>query len=409
MTDKIKIAVLGLGCRGKDLLNKILLPQNDVEVVGVCDSYRDRVEYACRSVAEKSGNAPFGTTNYKEIFGITGLDAVVISTAWEDHLKIAIHSLEKGVAVALEVGGAYSLEELWELVRTQERTGTSFMFMENCCFDRNEILATAMVRKGVFGTIVHLEGAYSHDLREEIAGGAKNRHYRLRNYISRNCENYPTHEIGPIAKILDINRGNRFISLVSVASKAAGLEEYAEENAGKYPELKGVKFKQGDIVTTVITCANGETVTIKLDTTLPRFYTRNFTVRGTKGFYEQNTNTVFLDFPHDDAYDPAVMYKRYFDNGKDYEEEFLPDFWKEITPEQLSAGHGGMDHFIFRNFIDCIKEGGEPCIDVYDAATWMSISVLSEQSILLGGAPVAFPDFTDGKWMMRKRKDVCSF
>ncbi|MBP5466766.1 MAG: Gfo/Idh/MocA family oxidoreductase [Clostridia bacterium] len=409
MKEKINIAIIGLGCRGTDLLNKILLPQTDVEIVGVCDSYGDRVEEACKKISEKTGKNAFATSDYKQVLDINGLDAVVISTAWEYHLKIAIHALKKGVAVALEVGGAFSLEELWELVRTQEKTKTPFMFMENCCFDKSELLATAMVRKGVLGTIVHMEGAYSHDLREEIAGGAKNRHYRLRNYLYRNCENYPTHEIGPIAKILDINRGNRFVSLVSVASKAVGMKEYALENAEKYPELNGLEFNQGDIVTTVITCANGETVTIKLDTTLPRFYTRNFIVRGTKGFYEQNTNTVFLDGPHDDAYDPAIMYRRYLENGKDYEKEYLPEFWQIITSEQLSAGHGGMDYFIFRNFIDSIKSGTEPCIDVYDAATWMAISVLSEQSIKNGGAPICFPDFTDGKWMMRQRKDVCQF
>ena len=409
MKDKIKVAVIGLGCRGKHLLQNVLIPQKDVEIAGVCDSYSDRVEEACNTVFDRTGIRPLATADYKEALAIKGLDAAVISTAWEYHLKIAIHALNCGVAVALEVGGAFSIEELWELVRAQERTGTPFMFMENCCFDKAELLATSMARKGLFGTVVHMEGSYSHDLREEIAGGAKNRHYRLRNYISRNCENYPTHEIGPIAKILDINRGNRFVSLVSVASKASGMKEYVSLNKDKYPELEGVEFNQGDIVTTVITCANGETVTIKLDTTLPRFYTRNFTLRGTKGFYEQNTNTVFLDGPHEDTYDPASMYAKYLDSGKKYEEEYLPSFWKNITKEQLESGHGGMDYFIFREFIDCIKEGKEPCIDVYDAAAWMAISVLSEQSVQSGGAPVAFPDFTDGKWMMRRRLDVCNF
>ncbi len=405
MKDKLNFAVIGLGQRGKGLLNNILLNCDDVVISGLCDAYSDRVAEGIKAVKEKKGYEPLGFTDYEKALEIKGLDCALVSTAWEYHLKIAISALKKGVAVALEVGGAFSMEELWELVRTQENTGTPFMLMENCCFDKSELMATAMARKGVFGTIVHAEGAYSHDLREEIAGGNKNRHYRLRNYMSRNCENYPTHEIGPIAKVLDINRGNRFVSLVSVASKAAGLKEYVRENADKYPELSDVDFKQGDIVTTIITCANGETVTIKLDTTLPRFYTRNFTLRGTKGFYEQNTNTVFLDGPHEDKWIPSVMYAQYLNNGKDYEEEYLPDFWKNVTKEQLSAGHGGMDHFIFRHFIDSIKEGKEPYVDVYDAATWMAISVLSEQSIELGGKSVVFPDFTEGKWLIRKRND----
>ena len=405
MKERLKMAVIGLGQRGYSLLDAVLVRQNDVEIVAVCDAYQDRVERAQKLVKEINGIDAFGTIDYKEVFE-QKLDAVLVATAWEQHVEVTLYALEKGIAVAMEVGGTYSENELWELVRTQQRTKTPFMFMENCCFDKTELLATSMARKGVFGKIVHMAGAYGHDLRKEIASGNKIRHYRLRNYMKRNCENYPTHEIGPIAKVLDINRGNRFVSLVSVASKAEGLKEYVKENAETYPELQDVTFKQGDIVTTIITCANGETVTLRLDTTLPRFYARDFTVRGTKGFYEQNTNTVFLEGDKED-WVAVNSYKRFIDNAVEYEQEYLPSFWKNITEEQMKAGHGGMDYFEFRHFIDCIKEGSEPAIDVYDAATWMMISVLSEQSIALGGAPVLFPDFTEGKWLYRERKDVC--
>ena len=408
MKDSLNFAVIGLGQRGKGLLENILIAQSDVNIVGVCDAYSDRAEEGGKFVKEKRGVEPLITTDYKEIFGIKDLDCVLISTAWEYHLKIAIYAMKKGVAVALEVGGAFSMEELWELVRVQEQTGTPFMFMENCCFDKGELLATNMARHGLFGDVVHLEGAYSHDLRCEVSSGMQIRHYRLRNYIHRNCENYPTHEIGPIAKLIDINRGNRFVSLVSVASKAEGLKRYVKDNAEKFPELVGQEFKQGDVVTTVITCANGETVTIKLDTTLPRFYSRNFTVRGTKGMYSGDSNLVYLD-GDEEGYDTLEMHRKFFDNGKKYEEKYLPDFWKTVTKEQLEAGHGGIDYFEFRCLVDCLKKGEEPPIDVYDAATWMAISILSEESIQKGGAPVTFPDFTDGKWMLRERKDVCEF
>jgi predicted dehydrogenase len=401
------MAVIGLGQRGYSLMKNILLAQPDVEVIGVCDTYQDRVDQAVEKVKEIKGNTPLGTLDYKEIFTLSNLDAVLVATAWEFHNEITIYSLRKGIPVAMEVGGAYCEQELWELVRAYEETKTPLMFMENCCYDRCEVLATKMARAGLFGKIVHMEGSYSHDLRYEIAGGNILRHYRLRNYINRNCDNYPTHEIGPIAKLLDINRGNRFVSLVSVASKAEGLKEYVNNNLDKYGELSGVEFKQGDIVTTIIKCANGETVTIKLDTTLPRFYSRHFTIRGTKGFYEQNTNTVFLDKVHkEDMWTPAESYKCFIDNAKEYEEEYLPDFWKNITKEQLEAGHGGMDFFEFRAFIDALKNGEEMPIDVYDAATWMAITDLSERSILNNGAPVDFPDFTCGKWILRPRKDV---
>jgi predicted dehydrogenase len=193
-----------------------------------------------------------------------------------------------------------------------------------------------------------------------------------------------------------------------VASKAEGLKEYVKAHAEEYPDLQDTEFKQGDIVTTIITCANGETATLRLDTTLPRFYARDFTVRGTKGFYEQNTNTVFLDGDKEDSI-AVNSYKRLIDNGVEYEQEYLATCWKTITKEQMEAGHGGMDYFEFRHFIECLKKGEEPAIDVYDAATWMAVTALSEQSIALGGAPVLFPDFTNGSWVYRERKDVCEF
>ncbi len=407
MKQSINMAVIGLGQRGAGLMNGVLLKQPDVNIIGVCDNYQDRVDLAIKRVNEKKGNTPFGTTDYKQIFELENLDAVLVATAWEYHNEITIYALRKGIPVAMEVGGAYCEQELWDLVHAYEETKTPLMFMENCCYDKCEVLATKMARAGLFGKIVHLEGSYSHDLREEIAGGYINRHYRLRNYINRNCDNYPTHEIGPIAKLLDINRGNRFVSLVSVASKAEGLKEYVKDNAEKYADLQDVTFKQGDIVTTIITCAGGETVTIKLDTTLPRFYARNFTVQGTKGFYEQNTNTVFIDKVHKEEFWTGLeSYQKMINNAQEYEEEYLPDFWKKITKEESEAGHGGMDYFEFRAFIDAVKNGTEMPIDVYDAACWMAITDLSERSIANGGTPVAFPDFTCGKWLVRPRKDV---
>ena len=409
MKNSLNMAVIGLGNRGKSLLEQVLVNQDDINIVALCDVYGDRVEAAVKSVEERKGNTPFGTTDYKKVFEVENLDAVLVATAWETHMEVTLYAMEKGVAVAMEVGGAYNIEELWELVKTWERTKTPFMFMENCCFDKTELLATAMTRKGIFGEIVHATGAYAHDLRYEVSYGNINRHYRLRNYIKRNCENYPTHDIGPIAKLLDINRGNRFVSLVSVASKSVGLKEYVRNHKEDLSDLLDVDFKQGDIVSTIITCANGETVTLKLDTTLPRFYSRDFSVYGTKGFYEQNTNTVYLEEYGEEFWEAVESYKKFIDNATQFEKEFLPACWKNLTQEQKDSGHGGMDYFEFRSFIDSIKSGEEPPIDVYDAATWMAITVLSEQSIQQGGTSVPFPDFTNGMWILRERKDVCDF
>ena len=229
--EKLRIAVIGCGCRGKGMLKHVLLKMADIEVVAVCDTYADRVEFACNLVQEACGKRPFGSVNFKDILALEDVQAVYVATSWETHVEIAIESLKAGKPTAMEVGGAYDLQSLWTLVYTWEETQVPFMMMENCCFGKSELLATALVRHGILGDVVHCHGAYSHFLGEEVAGGEQNRHYRLRNYMGRNCENYPTHELGPIAKILNINRGNRMVSLVSVASRAAGIEAYVARNA----------------------------------------------------------------------------------------------------------------------------------------------------------------------------------
>ena len=401
---KLRMAIVGLGSRGGGMLHSFYSKQKDIEILYTCDEYEDRAKDNAQFVKEKMGNDCRWTLDYKEVLADKDVEAVVVYTSWETHIKIAIDSMLAGKITGMEVGGAYSVEECWELVRTYERTKTPIMFLENCCYDRSELLALKMARAGMFGEIVHCSGAYSHDLRNEITHGKENRHYRLRNYLVRNGENYPTHELGPIAKILDINRGNRMLSLVSMASKSAGLEAYVNANKDTInPELIGKKWAQGDIVTTVIKCANGETILLKLDTTIPGFYNRDFTVRGTEGSYFQAFNGYLSGEDH--SFNPVGFIRENLDSAEKYK-EMLPSQWLNITEEDKETGHGGMDGFMCRQFIDRAKSGEEFALDVYDAASWMVITALSEQSIAMGGAPVAIPDFTSGEWTRRQRKDV---
>lgn len=408
---KVKLAVVGVGSRGRDVTLNTLLKIKDASVVSVCDIYSDRAEEVAKSASEIQGFDVPAFTDYKKALNVSGIDAAVIITSWEAHSEVAMYAMRKGIPVGSEVGGEFSLNSCYELVSVQESTGTPYMFLENCCYGKDELLATAMARKGVFGEIVHCSGAYAHDLRSEVAWGIENRHYRFKNYQHRCCENYPTHDLGPIAKLLDINRGNRIVSLTSMASKSAGLHEYIKSQSleKEVPEyMLNTEFAQGDIVTTILKCAGGETITLRLDTTLPRFYSRDFTVRGTKGMYEQATNSVFIEGIHKEGWslDPVVKYKEIIDNAKEYEAEYLPKIWKDITPEETEAGHGGMDHFIYRDFVNAVKNNTVFPIDVYDAAVWMAVTSLSEQSILQGGALQLMPDFTHGTWQTRDRLDV---
>lgn len=402
---KIKTGVIGLGGRGWGLLGTILACE-EAEVVAVCDVYEDRVGNAQKKVEEKTGKKPVGYTDYLELLKNPDVEAVLIVSSWDEHTRMAVNAMKAGKITALEVSGAYDVEDCWELVRTYEETKTPIMFMENCCFDEFELLSTSLARSGKLGEIVYCHGAYAHELCDEIAGGKVNRHYRLENYKRRNCENYPTHELGPIARLLNINRGNKMLSLTSVASKQVALNDYVN-NDEKNPDksLKGTKFAQGDIVVTTITCANGEVITLRLDTTLPRQYSREFTVRGTKGLCMQDDNLVMLKGEMDEEFDAKVWMKKNYDTAEKYR-DYLPEMWQNITEEEKKLGHGGMDYFEFKAFFQAVLKGEEMPIDVYDAAAWMCITPLSEQSIAHGGMPQAIPDFTRGKWMLREPKDV---
>lgn len=390
---KINIAVIGLGARGSGNL-KTILKFSEIEVTAVCDLYKDRCEKAVQTVRELGFKTPFSTVDYTQIIGRRDVDAFLIFTSWESHIKIAADAMRAGYAVGLEVGGAQNLDECFELVKAQREKNAPFMLLENCCFGKHEMLVRNMAFDGIFGDVVHCHGAYAHDLREEICTGREKRHYRLKHYIENNCENYPTHELGPIAKILNINNGNKMLKLVSVASKAAGLERYIKDRSDSIvnKDLIGQKFRQGDIVNTIITCAGGETISLRLDTSLPRSYSRELTVHGTKALYEENTYTVFMDGDAED-FNTQNFYKCTFGNAERFESKYLPDCWKKVNDAIISSGHGGMDYFTFEAFFNALLNGEAMPIDVYDAASWMAVSCLSKKSILAGGMSIDIPDF----------------
>lgn len=402
---QVNVGFIGLGCRGK-LLSSIVAEMEEANIVAVCDLYEDRQKQAAEMIGQNTGTKPKTCGDYHELLKDDTIDAVIIAASWEAHVPVAIDCMQAGKITALEVGGAYTVEDCYALVEAQERTGTPFMFLENCCYGKFELLSTALVRKGMMGEIVHCHGAYGHDLRGEVLGGRVNRHYRLNNYITRNCENYPTHELGPIARLLGINRGNRMVSLVSVASKAAGLQEFSHDPRNPDPSLAGQKFAQGDIIHTLITCEDGSTISLKLDTTLPRFYSREFTVRGTKGCCLMDINAVLLDDEGlEEFFDPQLSVQKYLNNAEQFS-EYLPKIWKDMDKQKTHCGHGGMDYLMLREFFRAVQEGRPMPIDIYDAAAWMVITPLSEQSIARQGAAVEIPDFTNGAWRTRKNTDI---
>ena len=399
--EKIRVIWVGVGGRGYGLMKMVLDNIPYVDIVGVSDLYEDRTERGRVLVKEKRGYEPFASTNHLEVMERVEADAVVTPSSWESHAQVLVDAMEHGMYAATEVGGATSLDDCWRLVRTSERTGKPCMMLENCCYDRFEMTLLRMVREGLFGELVHAEGGYRHDLRGEISGGHINRHYRLDNYKNRNGDLYPTHALGPIAKTLEINRGNRMTSLVSVASKARGLNEMIRTERGADFENADFPFAEGDVVTTIISCAHGETITLTHDTSLPRPYSRGYLLQGTKGIASEDRNFSVcipgLTPPATEGWDPhawtpmAELYEKY-----------EHPLWAAYRNIGVKSGHGGMDYLVFSAFFEAVREQKQTPIDVYDTAAWMAITPLSEASVACGGAPQAIPDFTNGAWIHRK-------
>ncbi|MEE1011951.1 MAG: Gfo/Idh/MocA family oxidoreductase [Acutalibacteraceae bacterium] len=398
MKEFVNIGMIGLSGRGSGMLRE-LLKCDGVRVPAVCDKYEDRAKNGAEIVKEEAGNEPDVYLDYKEMLKREDLDAVFCATTWITHARIATDAMRAGKHVAMEVGGAASIEECWQMVRASEETGKFCMLLENCCYDRKEMAIYNMVKQGLFGEIIHMQGGYQHDLRDEISLGRENRHGRLYNFQMRNGELYPTHQLGPISKVLGINRGNRYLSVCSMASKSRGLNEWIKENKGEDYDLADYSFNQGDIVTTMLRCANGETVVLTHDCSLPRHYSRAYRVQGTKGIYMEDGNSIYLEGRTKHVEGDWMHQPENFD---DYLEEFEHPLWKKYQQDGVHAGHGGMDYLVLSAFAESVRLDAKPPIDVYDAAVWMAVTCLSEQSIAIGGAPVPFPDFTNGMWIDRE-------
>ena len=402
--EKIGVALCGLGGRGMYHLNMTLSSMPYVNIAALCEVYADRLESGADTVRKARGTETNCTQDFDELLAHKddwGIDCIIIASSWITHIDMCIKSMKAGIPVGSEVGGAHTVEACWDLVRTYEQTRTPVMLLENCCYGKEELTVLNMVRKGVFGETVHAEGGYQHDLRDEVALGHVNRHYRLEEYMHRNGEIYPTHELGPIAKWLDINRGNRMLTLTSMASKARGVNDWILRNRGDAFENASFPFTQGDVVNTLIKCARGETIALTHDTTLPRPYSRGGRLQGTHAIWCEDKHGV-----HVEGRTVDTGWSHSWEDISDYYEEYLPELWKNYIKQGVVPGHDGIDYLVFSAFFESIRRSLPMPIDVYDMAAWMVITPLSEQSIALGSTPVPIPDFTSGQWMYRKNERV---
>ena len=394
----VGIGLIGLGARAETLFAGIRQMEG-IRIVSICDVKQERIDKFLDIFRSHSLPLPETFTDYHKLLGNRETEAVFISTSWNSHIPIACDCLSEGKYAGIEVGGAASIEELWQLVHASEKSGASCMMLENCCYGRNEMMALNMARKGLFGELIYCECGYEHDLCDDISMNLEKHFERAIHNRRRNGDLYPTHGIGPIAKILRINRGNRFLTISSHATKARGLQSDRMKKG-----LPSVPFSNGDIVTSIIHCANGENITLTHGISLPRPYSRDCRVQGTKGIWLENAGGIYLEGVSpkkeeiDVAGNPYTVHE--WDKVEDFYEQYDHPLWKEYR-DHVVGGHGGMDALAMYAFLDAVRRRSETPIDVYDCAAWMSITCLSEQSIALGGMPVPFPDFTSGKWVDR--------
>lgn len=412
--DLIRVGLIGAGSRSREHVNNIM--ELGGQITAFCDIQQHPIDRTNELIAKKGGKPAKVYTGspraFEDMLAKETFDAVIIASPWEWHVPMAVAAMKAGVKyVGVEVSAANTLEECWDLVNVSEATGSHLMILENVCYRPDIMAVLNMVRSGLFGELLHCRCGYEHDLREVKFNDGKNYSYqkggellfgekafseaqwRTQHSIYRNGDLYPTHGIGPVAEYLNINRGNRFLSLSSMATQSRGLHKFIVDNGGANHPYKDIVFNCGDIVTTMIKCANGETIIVTHDTNSPRPYSLGFRVQGTNGLWMNDGDTIYVE---------GQSKPHRWDNSKEWIAKYNHSMWRELEEKAKEAGHGGMDYIMMYDFMQAVKNNTPVPLDAYDAAAWSAISALSESSIAQGGAVVDFPDFTRGQWFKRK-------
>ena len=418
-SDKLRVGFIGVGNRGGGHI-RTAVGMGNVDIISICDVSDRSIEGAKRTISRAKASEPKVYTGsefaFMEMLAKEKLDAVIIATPWEWHARMAVASMKAGVYTAVEVPACITVEQAWDLVNVHEQTGVELMFLENGCYDRDGLAILNMARQGVLGELLHCRCGYLHDLRgvkfndglvyDYIPGhplkfgkdAYAEAQWRGLHSLRRNGDLYPTHGIGPVAQVLDIHNGNRFVSLSAFATKARGLKKYVDDYGGPDHPLSKAQWNCGDIVTSQIKCENGETVLVTHNCNNPRPHVSDSMVQGTKGVWYGDWKSIYIEglSPKVSQYEPQDEWIKKYDHK----------YWREDAEKAASAGHGGIDYYVLRDFFDSVKNKKHPPIDVYDAAAWSAISELSEMSIAGGGIPVDFPDFTRGQWIKFKDEKV---
>ena len=398
--DLVRIGFVGVGGMGSAHVNNLLrIPS--CQITAVCDIVPEKVARIQKQVREAGFPEPTGYTrgdwDFKRLCETEDLDLVYNAAPWKWHVPISLAAMSNGKHAATEVNAAFNLEDCWKLVETAEKTQRHCVMMENCCYDRVELQILNMVKQGLFGDLLHAECGYLHDLRAVKFADEGEGLWRREHSKTRNCNLYPTHGLGPVAQCMDINRGDAFDFLVSVSSASRGLQEYAQ---AQYPEGHAKRqetYQLGDVNTSLIRTKQGRTIVVKHDTNLPRPYSRDIMVQGTRGLVHKYPKPIL----HIEGKSPAHSWEEL----QTYNQHEHP-LWTTMQEQAKGAGHGGMDYIEDYRLIEALLKGRPMDMDVYDAAAWSAVVEMSERSVAQRGRSIDFPDFTRGGWKQPRELEV---
>ena len=396
----VRIGYVGIGGQGSGHVQN-LLKIAGCRITAVCDIRTARTDWATKVITQAGQPAPTaytrGPRDFERLCETEALDLVYNATPWEWHVPIMLAAMKNGKHTATEVPAAMTLDDCWAIVEAAEKFKKHCLLMENCNYDRMEMMVYHMVHQGVFGEILHAEGGYLHDLRSIKFSNEGEGLWRRAWSTKLNGNLYPTHGLGPIANCLNNNRGDRFDYLVSMSGPSRGLQNWAADHFPPDAPQRQEQYVLGDINTSLIKTANGRTIMVQHGVNLPRPYSRIHKVQGTKGLFEGYPNRAYIEGrgKADQWADADALLA-----------EFEHPLWKEMAAQAQGAGHGGMDFIEDYRLIKCLREGQPTDMNVYDAAAISAVVQLSCRSVAKSGQPVSFPDFTRGRWKTTPPLDI---
>lgn len=401
--DTVRVGFIGLGMRGPGAVTRFThIPGTQIKAL--CDIRQECVENAqkiLKNAGRPEATAYYGDGNaWKKMCERDDIDLVYIATDWKHHAEMGVYAMEHGKHVAIEVPAAMTLEEIWTLINTSERTRKHCMQLENCVYDFFELTTLNMAQQGVFGEVLHVEGAYIHNLEEYWSSYWNN--WRMDYNQYNRGDVYATHGIGPACQLLDIHRGDKMKTLVSMDTKAINGPAYIKKMTGE--DVK--EFQNGDQTTTIIRTENGKTMLIQHNVMTPRPYNRMYQLVGTDGYASKYPIEEYCLRPEqiDDNIVPNHEELDAHGAMSDQARRAIMDKYKHPIHQELEeiakkvGGHGGMDFIMDYRLVYCLRNGLPLDMDVYDLAEWCCMAELTRLSIENGSAPIAVPDFTRGSW-----------